>query len=44
LCVPAVDGLDEMGNGVDDIDSMFDWVFSIDVLGYCFGVPGCIFG
>jgi hypothetical protein len=24
LCVPAVDGLDEMGNGVDDIDSMFD--------------------
>jgi len=29
LCVPAFVGPDEMGNGVDDIDNMFDRYFSI---------------
>jgi len=29
LCIPAFVGPDGMGDGVDDIDTMFDWYFSI---------------
>jgi hypothetical protein len=43
LCVPAFIGSDEMGDGVDDIDTLFDSYFSISELGYCFGVPVCMF-
>jgi len=43
LCVTAFFSPDEMGEVVDDIDTMCDWYHSITWSGYCFGVPAFMF-
>jgi len=43
LCAPAFIGPNEMGDRVDDIDTMFDWCHRIAESGKCFGVPAFLF-